>query len=398
MSTIGNYFHNIKDNFSLKHYVFYIFLIAAITICAVLGVTDVFARSTRILMENIGISIIAVLSLSLVVGFLGELSLGHAAFMSLGAFFGTMLSNVAWPDLTKNLPVLSLILSMIVGAIIAGLFGFVIGLPALRLKGDYLAIVTLAFGEIVKTIFQNLDFFGGAIGFQNKYRMDNSYLFIIVFIIAFLMIVMIKNLIRSKHGRAIMSVRDNEIAARAMGIDSSFYKIFVFVLSAAMAGVAGVLFGASKNVIQASNFNYNYSINNILIIVILGGMGNIEGSVIAAIVVTFIDTKLQTVLSGDLAATKNIFYAAILIFVILYRNATIFKNFREKYSFGKIVFNLKRWLYKALFKKEYVPNPAERKYYSADWTKVPTKIEMNEVLSTKVVDVKNVSEEIKDGE
>ena len=195
-----------------KHFVNYI----AIGIVAIIFSSMTFAnalpQSSLFLLEKITMNIILAVSLSLVVGFLGELSLGHAGFMCIGAYMGGKIATL----FENGDGILSFIVSLIVGALIAGIFGFIIGLPALRLRGDYLAIVTLAFGEIVKTIFENTskDSFGGPIGLRTP-RFDKQYLFIIGFALVLITVFIIQNLLRSKHGRAITAIRDNEIAARA---------------------------------------------------------------------------------------------------------------------------------------------------------------------------------------
>lgn len=375
------YFGEVKKNFKFKYYWLYAFLLIGMAVCIALGLTNAVQRSAILLFEQIGYTMIAVVSLSLVVGFLGELSLGHAAFMSIGAMLGTFFQNAIFPSLSASSPFVALFLSMIIGGLVAGLFGFIIGLPALRLKGDYLAIVTLAFGEIVKVIFINIPGFGGAIGLTNDYRYDKSTLFIIIFVIAFLTVILCNNIIKSKHGRQIMAIRDNEIAARACGVNVSYYKVLIFTISAVLAGVAGVLYGASSNQVDPKIFNYNYSINNILIMVIIGGMGNLNGSVIAAIVVTYLDIKLQTVITGSLAALKNIIYAAILIAIIMYRNIPSLANFREKYNLNALATNIKKFWSTKVLKKEYVVDPGEKKEYPGEWSKIPTKIDMDAVLS-----------------
>ena len=173
----------------------------------------------------------------------------------LGGYIALQLSTVIESKL------LVLIISMLAGGLIAAIFGLIVGLPALRLKGDYLAIVTLAFGEIVRTIFKNLDTFGKAMGMRTnaiKYdsRSDTS-LYIVAFIVVLLVLLTINNLIRSKHGRAITAIRDNEIAAKAMGINVTFYKLFVFVFSAFLAGIAGVIYGHCRTPVEGSFFSYN---------------------------------------------------------------------------------------------------------------------------------------------
>ncbi|MBR1867626.1 MAG: branched-chain amino acid ABC transporter permease [Clostridia bacterium] len=378
---LKNYISLIKKGFKIKNFINYFVVIAVTLIFGLISGIGGLNRSTLALLEQIGYSVIAAVSLSLVVGFLGELSLGHAAFMSLGAFTGSLFQNAVFPSLSSSAPLLSLILAMIIGGIIAGLFGFIIGLPALRLKGDYLAIVTLAFGEIIKIIFQNMDLFGGVMGFQNKYRYDINSLFIVIFVVLLLALAVIQNLIRSKHGRAVMAVRDNEIAAKSMGVNVSYYKIAVFVISAVIAGVAGVLFANTQSTIKSSKFDYNYSIN-LLVMVVLGGMGNVNGTLLASTVITFIDVKLATILTGDLAVIKNIVYALILIVMVIYNNAPSLKKFRERFNLTNAFNALKKFILTLFNKKKKTKNSAEEVEFGADWSKIPTKIEMDAILST----------------
>lgn len=168
--------------------------------------------------------------------FLGELSLGTRLYLP-GAYAGTLYRNNLAGGLTSGAPLLSLIVAMLFGGVVAALAGLLIGLPALRLKGDYLAIVTLAFGEIVKTLFTNIPLFGGPLGLSNR-RYDRATLFIVIFVTAIASVAIVNNFIRSKHGRAVTAIRDNEIAARAMGVNVTFYKLAVFVLSSFLAGAA----------------------------------------------------------------------------------------------------------------------------------------------------------------
>lgn len=358
--------------FQLKHYIS-VYIIALIMIVfGIISAMGGLSASTQYLFEKIGISITLAVSLSFVVGFLGELSLGHAGFMCVGAYLGGKASVLLTPALGNGL--LALIISMIIGGLVAAIFGVIIGLPALRLKGDYLAIVTLAFGEIVKSIFQNSrpETFGGALGLDTP-RYDKSYLFIVAFVVVILTILTIQHINRSRHGRAITAIRDNEIAARAMGINVTNYKLTVFTVSAFFAGIAGVLYSYSNYTIQSSKFGYNYSIE-ILVMVVLGGMGSINGSVIAAALITFLNLKLATVLTGDLAVLQNLVYALILIIIVIYNNAPALKGFREKYSLKIVLADFLR--------KE--KNPAKISDDEAKWARIPTKIDMDEVVSAKV--------------
>ncbi len=310
-------------------YLNYAVVAIVLVLTGVLGFNGYLDRSTMNLLTMISYSIVLAVSLNLVVGFLGELSLGHAGFMCVGAYLGCFFANFLHTFIASR--VLVLILSMLVGGLIAAVFGFLIGLPALRLKGDYLAIVTLAFGEIVRNIFKNLKTFGGAMGLSTvKYGVD---LYIPALIVVFLMLVLVQNLIKSKHGRAITAIRDNEIAAKAMGINVTFYKLLVFVISSFFAGMAGVLYGHYNTPVMYTFFSYNYSIE-ILVMVVLGGMGSVNGSMIAATLITCVNFFLQTKLSGDLAAIKNLVYALILIVMVIFNNAPALRGVREA-LFGK---------------------------------------------------------------
>lgn len=327
------------------------------------------SSSMLFLFEKIAISIILAVSLSLVVGFLGELSLGHAGFMCVGAYLGGKLAAILQPVI-GNSP-LNLIISLLAGGCVAALCGLIIGIPALRLRGDYLAIVTLAFGEIVKSIFQNTsdETFGGALGLDTP-RFDKKFLFIWAFVLVLVTLAVVQNFIRSKHGRAVTAIRDNEIAARATGINVTKYKLLAFTISAFFAGIAGVLYSFSNYTVQSATFDYNYSIE-ILVMVVLGGMGNINGSIIAATLITFLNTKLATVLTGDLAVLQNLLYAVILIAIVIYNNAPALKSFRDKYNMGNLI--------RKILKKKH--DPSDITDDKAKWDVVPTKIEMNEVLS-----------------
>lgn len=349
-----------------KHYINYAVIAAFTVVFAILSFSGALKSSDVYLLEKIAIAIMLAVSLSMVVGFLGELSLGHAGFMCVGAYLGGKTAVILEPILGEY-P--TLLVSLIVGGIVAALFGIIIGLPALRLRGDYLAIVTLAFGEIVRSVFMNSsdESFGGSLGLDTP-RFDKNTLFIIALVFVLACLAVTQNLIRSKHGRAITSIRDNEIAAKATGINVTKYKLIVFTVSSFFAGIAGVIYSYSNFTVQSTKFSYTYSIE-ILVMVVLGGMGNINGSIIAATLITFLDVKLQTILTGNLAVLQDLFYALILIILVIYNNAPSLKGFRETHNFKMLI---------SKFKKQ---NPANIKDDEAKWDRVPTKIEMDEVLS-----------------
>ena len=319
-----------------KYYVNYIAIAAVTVIFAILTLTGNMKSTYPGLLEKIGIAIILASSLGMVVSFLGELSLGHAGFMCIGAFVGGKIASILDKTDGSTLNVSVMLIAILIGGAVAALFGILIGIPALRLRGDYLAIVTLAFGEIVRSVIMNLPepLFGGTLGLPTP-RFDKKYLFIIIFIFVLITLAVIQNLLRSKHGRAISSIRDNEIAARAMGINVTKYKLLVFTVSAFFAGIAGVLFSYTQARVVSSSFDYNYSIE-ILVMVVLGGIGSINGPIVAATLITYLSTKLQVLLPGDLAVLQNLFYAVILIAIVIYKNAPGLKYFREQHNLKKL--------------------------------------------------------------
>ena len=276
----------------------------------------VLSRHTQSLLVPIGVNIILAVSLNLTVGFLGELTLGHAGFMSVGAYAGCLFTIYC------NLPVwIEFPLALIIGGLVAAIFGVIIGIPALRLNGDYLAIVTLAFGEIIRSVLNNVKFTGGAGGLKG---IDKTGNFTIAYILVILTLIVITNVVRSRHGRAIMAIRDNIIAAQSVGINIVYYKLVAFVGAAFFAGVAGVLYGHNLGILKPSTFDFNKSIE-ILVIVVLGGMGNITGSVIAAIIITLLPEVLR-----DLADYRMLIYSIALIVMMLFSSNPTLVEFRKK--------------------------------------------------------------------
>lgn len=362
-----------------KHYLNYAVIGLVLVIFTILSLATPMKASTALLFQKITVAVIMAVSLSLVVGFLGELSLGHAGFMSIGAYLGGKVALVLIEsgDLKAN-NMLVFVIALIVGALCAALCGFIVGFAALRLRGDYLAIVTLAFGEIVRVIFTNTSSasFGGALGLQSpSFSKKQTFILVIIGLVLILLtLFVIQNLLRSKTGRAITAIRDNEIAAKATGIDVTKHKLMVFVISAAFAGIAGVLFSYANSPVKADTFDYNYSIE-ILVMVVLGGMGSINGSILSATLITVLNDKLTVYLTGDNAVFKDLFYSLVLILLIIYNNAPALKGFREKYNFKNLV--------NKIVKKKH--DPSEVTGDAARWDVVPTKIEMNEVLSTDII-------------
>ncbi|MEG1633809.1 MAG: branched-chain amino acid ABC transporter permease [Oscillospiraceae bacterium] len=312
-----------------------LYLIAAL--CAVLSYT-VYGGSASRHLSSMLIStscyIVMAVSLNLVVGLLGELSLGHAGFMSVGLFSGCLFSIAT----AETLPMLvRLPVSMLIGGLAAAVIGLVVGLPALRLKGDYLAIVTLACGEIIKNLITNLKVTGGALGLNtNTIYSNTKTLLPYAIVLVFLTVIVVMNLKKSKQGRAIMAIRDNRIAAESNGVDVTYYKLMVFMLAAFFAGAAGALYGHSLANVKAAAFDYNMSIE-ILVIVVLGGMGSIRGSVIAAIVLRVLPELLR-----GIKDYRMLVYSVLLILIMLLNASPKFLEMKGRWSIKSLLALLRR--------------------------------------------------------
>ncbi len=303
------------------------------------------------LLVPICVYIVLAVSLNLVVGISGELSLGHAGFMCVGAFGGAFFSKCVQETIT--VPALRLFLAMLVGAALAALFGFLIGIPVLRLKGDYLAIVTLAFGEIIKNvinvIYIGVDGAGLHFSMRDQFSLgmapDGKILingaqgitgtpkdstFFAGFVLIMVTLFIIMNLIDSRDGRAVMAIRDSRIAAESIGINVTGYKLMCFTVSAALAGAAGTLYAHNLATLTASKFNFNTSIL-VLVFVVLGGMGSIRGSVIAATALTLLPELLR-----GLNNYRMLIYSIILIAMMLYNWAPKVLEWRERH-FGRLL-------------------------------------------------------------
>ncbi|MGE6611508.1 branched-chain amino acid ABC transporter permease [Peribacillus sp. NPDC076916] len=248
----------------------------------------------------IGINIMLATSLHLIIGITGQFSIGHAGFLAVGAYASAVMT------MKLELP---FIIAVLAGGVIAAVAGMVIGIPSLRLKGDYLAIATLGFGEIVRIVLLNIDYVGGASGMQVSHLTTWPWVFACVMIT----VLVIRNFTNSTHGRACISVREDETAADAMGINTTYYKVAAFVIGAFFAGIAGSLYAHNFYIIQPSNFGFLKSFD-ILIFVVLGGLGSLSGSVLAAILLTIVTTFLQ-----DYPETRMIIYSLVLILMMIFR-------------------------------------------------------------------------------
>ena len=336
----------------------YIMVIALFFFAVLMTQTGALNSQMQGLLVPLCVYSIMAVSLNLVVGILGELSLGHAGFMCVGAFVSAFFSKCTLDSL-NTFP--RFLIAILLGAVIAGLFGFLIGLPALRLNGDYLAIVTLAFGEIIKNIMNALYVGRDANGFHvslndaASLHMDaatgeviingpqgitgtpfNST-FTIGIIILLISLIIVLNLINSRDGRAIMAIRDNHIAARSVGVDITRYKLTAFVISAGIAGAAGALYAHNLATLQATSarFGYNMSIM-FLVFVVLGGIGSMRGSIIAAIVLTLLPEMLRF-----LSGYRMLIYSIVLIVIMLVSWSPKSRAWMEKHRLKRCLLHKK---------------------------------------------------------
>ena len=363
-NTINSFWSNKARRTSFVTYAVVILVFIAVQVFDSMGMLSYAMRGQLI---PICVYIVLAISLNLVVGISGELSLGHAGFMGVGAFVGAVASTALQsviPDTS-----LRLVVAMVVGGIMAGIMGVVIGIPVLRLRGDYLAIVTLAFGEIIRNIANNLyvgkDEAGLHFALLNEDGLKMSETgklimagprgtvsvsaistFMAGFVLIMITLFVVLNLVNSKEGRAIKAIRDNRIAAESVGINVMSFKLKAFVVSAVLAGAAGALYGLSMSNVSSVKFSFNTSID-ILVFVVLGGMGNILGSVIAATVLTLLPELMR-----PLADYRMIMYAIVLIVVMLCTWSPKIKGFIQVVTDG-----VKGWfkkLFRGLFVKKEV--------------------------------------------
>ncbi len=329
-----------------KSFTTYIIVIAVFVIVQILNGTGSLTSMISGLLVPLCVYSIMAVSLNLTVGILGELSLGQAGFMCIGAYTSAIFSFVTQDTITSA--VIRFPLALLIGGITAAIFGVLIGIPVLRLKGDYLAIVTLAFGEIIKNVFAAMylgydsngvhfsltsqadmgleadgtTIINGALGISGT---PNDSTFTIAFIALLVTLIISYNFISSRTGRAVMSIRDNRIAAESVGLNITKYKLITFGLTAFLAGIGGALYSHNLYSLQASKFDYNLSIL-ILVFVVLGGIGNIRGSVIAAVVLTLLPELLRSINSY-----RMLIYSIVLIVMMILTNNKKVKAYIDFY-------------------------------------------------------------------
>lgn len=330
----------LKNKTARRNFITYLIVVVAFIVMQSMNSAGMLGSSMKGYLIPICVYISLAVSLNLLVGVCGELSLGHAGFMGIGAFSGIVIAAVLREAVPND--VLRLLCAMLGGGILAGLIGFIIGIPVLRLRGDYLAIVTLAFGEIMKNIIGNIYAGMDSQGFhmaisttKMKLESDGKYIisgpmgatgvqkiasFPVGFVLVLFTLFVVLNLVNSKEGRAIRAVRDNRIAAESVGINVTAFRMKAFVVSAFLAGMAGALFGLNYSSVTATKFNFNTSIN-ILVFVVLGGMGNILGSVISATILYILPEAMRS-----LEDLRMLLYAVVLILVMLFTWSPKVKN------------------------------------------------------------------------
>ena len=301
-----NYFNkfNIKNYSLTSLFILILFIILYFSF----DQNDIFSYTGGIYI-NILIYILLAVSLNIAVGLMGQLSLGHAGFIAIGGYTAALVSKSM---IFSGLPgFIQLFISSIAGGIVAAIFGALLGASTLRLRGDYLAIITLAFGEIIKYVIQNLDFLGGATGLKNIPNItnfSNSFVFVVISVIIMTMIM------TSRKGREIISIRENEIAAENIGININRVKLYGFALSAFFAGIGGSLFAHNIGILTPDKFGFVFSIE-ILVMVVFGGLGSITGAIISAIMLTLLNEQLR-----EVSQFRYLVYAIILIVLMIFRS------------------------------------------------------------------------------
>ncbi len=284
------------------------------------------------------IAVIMTTSLNLTVGVLGQLTLGCCGFEMIGAYSAALLSKLIVAKGIAMDPTARFLLTIFVGAVIACIFGILVGIPALRLHGDYLAIITLGFGEIIRVVINNLKFTGGAFGLSGIQKHTSiSWAFWVMVISLFV----IHTLIKSRQGRAILSIRENEIAAECSGIPTTYYKTLAFTVSAFFAGVAGGLYAHYLCILDPSNFGFNKSID-ILIMVVLGGLGSMLGSVISTVFLTLLPEVLR-----NMADYRMVVYALLLVIVMIFKPSGLCGKY--DFSMTRFILGIKNFSFKKAF-------------------------------------------------
>jgi len=289
-----------RNWFNRKNVVSLLAIVLLYAVVQGLIVQDIMPPFYKLTLIQICIYIILATSLNLINGITGQFSIGHAGFMAIGAYISAIVTAIQHGPL---------IVGLLAGAIVSALAGLLVGLPTLRLKGDYLAIATLGFGEIVRIVFLNTEYVGGAAGFTLSSKITWTWAFVLMAI----SVIIMKNFVASTHGRACISIRENEIAAESMGVNTTKYKVMAFTLGAFFAGLAGGIYANYFYIIQPMTFNFILSFN-ILVMIVLGGLGSMTGGILGAIVMT-----LASALLAGIPEWRNIITAVLLVLMMIFR-------------------------------------------------------------------------------
>lgn len=297
-----------KNLLTKRNFGWTLMIVIIFSVLQAMIIGKVIPNTYQITLITIGINIILALGLNLIIGFTGQFSLGHAGFMAIGAYTTAII-------LTKIPNMTGLFIGMIAGSVITSIIALVVAIPTLRLRGDYLAIATLGFAEVIRICIQNMEITGGAAGLSNIPKVTT---FPLVFVFIIISILVVHNFIRSSHGRACISVREDEIAAESMGINTTKYKTLAFVIGAILASIAGALYASYFYVLKPDTFGFMKSID-ILVIVVFGGMGSLSGSIVAAFVLGIINFALQSY-----PEIRMILYSVAIILIMIYRPKGLF--------------------------------------------------------------------------
>jgi branched-chain amino acid transport system permease protein len=296
-----------------------------------------------ILSLTVGVNVILAVSLNIVNGMTGQFSIGHAGFMAVGAYIAGVVSKIVSEYGITFLPEavsdqLLYALSLLVGGVAAAAFGFLVGLPSLRLKGDYLAIVTLGFGEIIRVVVQNTELFGKALGLSGVPQRTS---FFSCWLVVVLVVVVARRIRRSTHGRALLAIREDEIAAEAMGVNTTAYKVRAFVVASFFAGLAGGVFAHYQSIVAPSSFTFVKSME-VVVMVVAGGLGSTTGAIVAAVFLTLLPEALRSFfleVTGDGALAQKVeqirmpIYGLLLVVIMLVRPQGLFGT-REIWELG----------------------------------------------------------------
>ena len=318
----------------MKSYIINLICVASLFALLYIGLKNGFySKQFQSVLMLIFINIILAVSLNISTGYLGEIVLGHAGFMSIGAYTSALITKGLGVTTKSPNGVLILIFALICGGLVAALFGILVGIPALRLKGDYLAIITLGFGEIIRVLIEYFKFTGGAQGLSGIPRLSNLFTAFFIMVIS---VALIFSFVRSRFGRVLTAIREDDIASEAVGIKNTYYKVMAFATTAFFGGIAGGVYAHFMGIIGARQFNFNKSID-ILVVVVLGGLGSMTGSIVSAIGLTILPEVLRS-----FSEYRMLIYSILLIIVMLFKPSGLF---------GKYEFSMTRLLEKiGLFK------------------------------------------------